>query len=673
MKYVLICLFVLLSTVFTSITYAGKNIYNGRVLDYPDYPRDGVSVRIYNDSDFKDLRVSKIDTEIDYNWKDGSPSPEIEPDMFTVVWDGTVLSPEDGEYTFLVNSDDGIRLYVNNILIIDQWHDADITEYSGVISLCKNKAYSFRLEYYEHYRNAAISVYWKIPGQEKQLLSTPYLSTVKASDAPKDIWVMDFDRLTEPERVFAISLQGLVSKHETAVWVKQRGLSRHIRKKLESSGVRFHDNTSPWFIFEKFSGYIDGYVLCDSSIKSTNSAISLSGPLNAVVVQEDLIGTFISKSDMERIIDVRDFTPQRTINTYRNLFGHELLVDQTRPDYLMDLAVARNAYTFANVDSKTRQVIVKVLASQGMVFGWASTGGEDGWVADLSKANASGIAADWSRNLSVLSRIPAEIPAPPKKYPDPALEGERIVAFVMSDGDNMQFMGGDFIDNKKFFGSPYRGQFSMTWEFPPVMADLIPSGVSEFYSRASKGFTTDCFIAGPSGVGYAFHHYLSDRAMYAADTAEAMKKCGLKVVTLLNADEGDMSEADELLDRAEIMGAVYKEYGRYDRLKGQIHWHNGKPVVSYKYLLWQKLEEYTELAKAVAQMPSSPTTDMGSYALVNVHAWSYGDIGGPMEALKRTVSQLPENTRIVTVEEMIILLRNNFGTPLSADEYYKSN
>jgi len=40
-----------------------------------------------------------------------------------------------------------------------------------------------------------------------------------------------------------------------------------------------------------------------------------------------------------------------------------------------------------------------------------------------------------------------------------------------------------------------------------------------------------------------------------------------------------------------------------------------------------------------------------------------------MQAIVNTIELLPENTRLVTVEGLVILLRNNFGDPISEEEY----
>jgi LysM repeat protein len=67
--------------------------------------------------------VVRNDPNIAFNWGQGWPSPKISADHFSVRWTRTVKQNE-GTYRFSVRVDDGARLYVDNILVIDQWHMA---------------------------------------------------------------------------------------------------------------------------------------------------------------------------------------------------------------------------------------------------------------------------------------------------------------------------------------------------------------------------------------------------------------------------------------------------------------------------------------------------------------------------------------------------------------------
>jgi hypothetical protein len=94
-----------------------------------------------------------------------------------------------------------------------------------------------------------------------------------------------------------------------------------------------------------------------------------------------------------------------------------------------------------------------------------------------------------------------------------------------------------------------------------------------------------------------------------------------------------------------------------------VHWHHGKPCVSYRYLLWEGMagQDPAGVAAAIAAQPSAPGTDPDSYALINVHAWSWRALGGPMEAVKQTIDLLPPKTRVVTARELIGMMGRELG------------
>ena len=654
---------------------SNQDISKGDIWEFTTFKGDGLTAYIYDDMFFSDLKVTRVDSRVAFDWGSGSPNSSIDVDTYSILWKGGIMVPEEGEYTFYTGSDDGVRLYVNDLLIIDRSVDQGLTEHSGSIYLRPGIVYPIRVEYYENGGSAAMYLSWSGPSIAKQVIPTQYLASTVSDVIPDEMYVIDLNSMPTHMRFTALTLQGLVAKDKPEILVKQGGLTDFIRAEMELEGTVFHDGASVWWLLSKYSDYIDGIVVCGTDMNSINCATSLCGPMRAIGVYETILDQVQDRTGLQVIADVRGLSEIDIYNTYKDLFDHEMLVDVNKVDFLRDISITRNAFTFYNVDSSTRIHFIDGLTSQGMVMGWGSNA-EYGWVKDVSLANAAGVPADWCKNLSTLSKLHTSIPKPPRRYPAPVQEGERIVAFSMSDGDNLQIMAGGFITDSKFFGHPARGTFPISWEFPPSMGYLVPRGVRSYYNEANTGDNLDCFIAGPSGAGYAFHHFMSDRSTYAKNTGHAMNNCGLTIASLINDNSGNMAETDQFLDRPEIMGVVYKDWVPYNRRKGAIYWHNGKPCVSYKFLLWggevgdpSNLGDWETVSAGIAAMPSSPATDMGSYALVNANAWSFGTYGGPMQAIVNTIELLPPNTRLVTVEELIILLRNNFGTPVSEQEY----
>lgn len=482
-------------------------------------------------------------------------------------------------------------------------------------------------------------------------------------NALKTLWVIDLGPLSAAEQTLAVTLQGLTAGGASAIWIKDGGMNALILKDLRQAGVTIREVTSAWELLATFREQVKGAIVYKLETDSINVATSLCGPFQAVAVDESILEKAQAEG-LTVLLDVRDYDEMRAFAEYKDRFTPGILVEQgeSKNAHLRDFAVAHNLFTYYGVSREARARFLTNLGPHPLVFGWG--GDEHAWVEQISAVGGAGIAADWSRNLSVLERLPVELPARPHPSPTPAKAGERIVAFVMSDGDNIQWMGGGFVADRGFWASRYRGDFNMTWEMAPILSEVAPRVLAHFYATASDGKIVDDFAVGPSGVGYSFHNDLPDRRAFAEMTARLMRQTDLSIVTMLNSD-GGMNQSVELLEQPEVLGVLYKDYSPYNAKGGRIFWHNGKPCVSYRYILWEPKPANSPegVAAAIARQPSSPQTDPDSYALINVHAWSFKDIGGPMEAVKRTIDLLPPNTRVVTAEELIILLRQNFGEP----------
>ena len=106
------------------------------------------------------ITMSRLDNTIDFNWDSGSPNERINNDHFSIRWKGEILPLFDGEYIFYVTADDGIRLWVDKQLIIDQWIDQPPTEWTGKILLNNDRRYSIRMEYYENGGGAVAQLRW---------------------------------------------------------------------------------------------------------------------------------------------------------------------------------------------------------------------------------------------------------------------------------------------------------------------------------------------------------------------------------------------------------------------------------------------------------------------------------------------------------------------------------
>jgi LysM repeat protein len=117
--------------------------------------------------------LTRNDKAIAFNWGWGWPNPKIAADRFSVRWTRT-FNVGEGTYRFTVSVDDGVRLWVDNILVLDQWHTASGQSYVIDVPLGAGNHF-VRVEYFEDTGNAFAQVnYQKVSsGTPSQPVATP--------------------------------------------------------------------------------------------------------------------------------------------------------------------------------------------------------------------------------------------------------------------------------------------------------------------------------------------------------------------------------------------------------------------------------------------------------------------------------------------------------------------
>lgn len=88
--------------------------------------------------------------------------PDVCPDNFSVRWTGQVKAQEDGDYSFLTNSDDGVRLWVDGQLLIDNWttHGPTPDYAAHTIHFAAGSTHDIELDYYERGGGELITLSW---------------------------------------------------------------------------------------------------------------------------------------------------------------------------------------------------------------------------------------------------------------------------------------------------------------------------------------------------------------------------------------------------------------------------------------------------------------------------------------------------------------------------------
>jgi hypothetical protein len=89
----------------------------------------------------------------------------------SIRWEGTVIPPVTGVYTFTITTDDGSRLWVNNNRIINKWFDQSKNTYNATIYLTKGQEVPIKYEYYHKVSVGGIAqLKWTVPNKASALV-----------------------------------------------------------------------------------------------------------------------------------------------------------------------------------------------------------------------------------------------------------------------------------------------------------------------------------------------------------------------------------------------------------------------------------------------------------------------------------------------------------------------
>ena len=81
---------------------------------------------------------------------------------FSARWTGSLLAPSSGSYLFQTVSDDGVRVWVNGVQVINNWSDhSSTTNTSAALTLQAGVRYAVRVEYYDRTGSAVMRLRWR--------------------------------------------------------------------------------------------------------------------------------------------------------------------------------------------------------------------------------------------------------------------------------------------------------------------------------------------------------------------------------------------------------------------------------------------------------------------------------------------------------------------------------
>lgn len=317
---------------------------------------------------------------------------------------------------------------------------------------------------------------------------------------------------------------------------------------LESLGLAWDEHTDNWAVLEKYRGEVAGLIVYDPAQPHTvNLATTLAGRERALVVGPALLPRLTAPPFAFPIIEDLRGRFASTAAVYQYLYDevwptltHRLVLGLSPAHHragLREYAVAIGAAVIwldPNVagESAMLDLFLSSLAPGAAYMGWWPE--EAPGVDRASRHGIPTVASDYATNLTVHGGMPRDVRVtriPPK----PILEDKIYVAFILSDGDNLQYVEHLM---RKLWNNPDRGKVPIGWTVSPVMLDAMPGALDFYHATSTPG---DNLISGPSGWGYGYPNVWIDQPSlerFATVTDDYALRAGLRVVTVWNTIVG---------------------------------------------------------------------------------------------------------------------------------------
>ena len=160
---------------------------------------DGIVGEYYDGTNFGRFVVRRRDATINFNWGQQPPVPGLGAEQFSVRWTGWLVPPASGKYVFHVTVDDGIRLWLNERLLMNEWRGQSISNYTTAVELRAGEPYRLRVDYCQYGLDTRVFITWEPPAA--------------ASAAPPASWRNLWGMAAETPRPEPIPMRYLFSRN----------------------------------------------------------------------------------------------------------------------------------------------------------------------------------------------------------------------------------------------------------------------------------------------------------------------------------------------------------------------------------------------------------------------------------------------------------------------------
>ena len=127
--------------------------------------KPGLKAEYFDNKDLQGTPVAtRVDAQLNFEWFTDAPVPGINTDNFSARWTGYFVPPASGAYRLGARADDGVRVFLDDEPLIENWRDGSAKTVTKEVTLEAGRAYKLRVDYYERYASATAKLVWGPPG-----------------------------------------------------------------------------------------------------------------------------------------------------------------------------------------------------------------------------------------------------------------------------------------------------------------------------------------------------------------------------------------------------------------------------------------------------------------------------------------------------------------------------
>ncbi|MHA7943833.1 glycoside hydrolase family 3 protein [Formosa sp. 3Alg 14/1] len=156
----------------------------------------GLYGEYFDDKFLEGTPQTRVDKVVNFDPVNNPPDPYTNYRHKSIRWTGYITPNFSGTYKIGVNSDDGVRLWLNNELVVDAWHNRGMTTDQVEIAMEAGKKYAIKLEYFDNGGDAICQLLWEVPTLTNDLYAEDK-AVARASDYV--IAVMGINKSIEKE------------------------------------------------------------------------------------------------------------------------------------------------------------------------------------------------------------------------------------------------------------------------------------------------------------------------------------------------------------------------------------------------------------------------------------------------------------------------------------------